>query len=43
MERTGRTIYRDEAGKAAAFPDRNITFEAYCWQKQETHKERATE
>ena len=38
MERIGRTIYRDEVGKAAAFPCRNITFEANCWQKQETHK-----
>ena len=43
MERIGRTIYRDEAGMAAAFPDLNITADAYCWQKQETHKERATE
>ena len=38
MERIGRRIYRDEAGKVATFPCRNITFEANCWQKQETHK-----
>ena len=43
MERIGRTIYRDESREAAAFPDLNITADAYCWQKQETHKERATE
>ncbi|MBP5319962.1 MAG: hypothetical protein J6334_03155 [Kiritimatiellae bacterium] len=28
MERIGRTIYRDEAGKAAAFPDRNPSVNA---------------
>ena len=38
MERIGRTIYRDEAGKAATLPDLNISAEANCWQKQETHK-----
>ena len=40
MERIGRTIYRDEAGKAAAFLYLNITAEAYCWHKQELFKGR---
>ena len=38
MERIGRTIYRDEAGKVATLPGLNITAEANCWQKQETIK-----